>query len=56
MLQMKQRTRINYTDEQKALMWERWQNGDSNQERECERRCIFGGRPGSHKSGSAWRK
>lgn len=26
---MKQRRRIYYTDEQKALMWERWQKGDS---------------------------
>lgn len=26
---MKYRTRIYYTDEQKALMWERWQKGDS---------------------------
>ena len=26
---MKQRPRIYYTDEQKALMWERWQKGDS---------------------------
>jgi IS30 family transposase len=29
MLQMKQRTRIYYTQEQKALMWDRWQKGDS---------------------------
>jgi IS30 family transposase len=29
MLSMKYRTRIYYTEEQKALMWERWQNGDS---------------------------
>ena len=26
---MKRRTRIIYTDAQKALMWERWQNGES---------------------------
>jgi hypothetical protein len=26
---MKQRPRIYYTDEQKDLMWERWQKGDS---------------------------
>ena len=26
---MKYRTRINYTDAQKALMWDRWQKGDS---------------------------
>lgn len=26
---MKRRARINYTEEQKALMWERWQKGDS---------------------------
>jgi IS30 family transposase len=26
---MKYRTRINYTEEQKALMWDRWQRGDS---------------------------
>ena len=26
---MKQRPRIYYTEEQKALMWERWQKGDS---------------------------
>ena len=26
---MKYRTRTNYTDAQKALMWDRWQNGDS---------------------------
>ncbi|MGF6781161.1 hypothetical protein P3T21_006397 [Paraburkholderia sp. GAS334] len=29
MLQMKQRRRIYYTDSQKALMWERWQKGES---------------------------
>ena len=29
MLPMKYRTRINYTEEQKALMWDRWQKGDS---------------------------
>ena len=29
MLQMKQRPRIYYTDAQKALMWDRWQKGDS---------------------------
>lgn len=29
MLQMKQRPRIYYTDTQKALMWDRWQKGDS---------------------------
>jgi hypothetical protein len=28
-LQMKQRRRIYYTETQKALMWERWQNGES---------------------------
>ena len=26
---MKYRTRIYYTEEQKALMWDRWQRGDS---------------------------
>ena len=26
---MKQRPRIYYTESQKALMWERWQKGDS---------------------------
>src|SRR5450432_3245737 len=26
---MKQRTRIYYTESQKALMWERWQKGES---------------------------
>jgi len=26
---MKYRTRIYYTEEQKALMWDRWQQGDS---------------------------
>jgi len=26
---MKYRTRIYYTEEQKALMWDRWQKGDS---------------------------
>lgn len=26
---MKYRTRINYTEEQKALMWDRWQKGDT---------------------------
>ena len=26
---MKYRTRIYYTEEQKVLMWERWQKGDS---------------------------
>jgi IS30 family transposase len=26
---MKQRSRIYYTESQKALMWERWQKGDS---------------------------
>ena len=26
---MKQRTRIYYTESQKALMWDRWQQGDS---------------------------
>ena len=26
---MKRRPRINYTEEQRALMWERWQKGDS---------------------------
>ncbi len=29
MLQMKQRRRIYYSEEQKALMWDRWQKGDS---------------------------
>ena len=29
MLKMKQRPRIYYTDEQKALMWDRWQKGES---------------------------
>jgi IS30 family transposase len=29
MLKMKRRAMIYYTDEQKALMWERWQKGDS---------------------------
>jgi IS30 family transposase len=29
MLQMKQRSRICYTESQKALMWERWQKGDT---------------------------
>jgi len=29
MLKMKQRTRIYYTEEQKALMWDRWQKGES---------------------------
>jgi IS30 family transposase len=29
MLSMKYRTRIYYTEEQKALMWDRWQRGDS---------------------------
>jgi IS30 family transposase len=29
MLQMKQRARIYYTQEQKTLMWDRWQAGDS---------------------------
>jgi transposase, IS30 family len=28
---MKQRPRIYYTENQKALMWERWQKGDSRQ-------------------------
>jgi hypothetical protein len=26
---MKRRTRIYYTDKQKAFMWERWKQGDS---------------------------
>ena len=26
---MKQRSRIHYTESQKALMWERWQKGES---------------------------
>jgi len=29
MLLMKYRTRINYTQEQRALMWDRWQSGES---------------------------
>jgi IS30 family transposase len=29
MLQMKQRTRIHYTQTQKAMMWERWKAGES---------------------------
>ncbi|UCB55189.1 MAG: hypothetical protein JSW45_01215 [Thiotrichales bacterium] len=29
MLKMKQRRRIYYIEEQKALMWDRWQQGDS---------------------------
>lgn len=29
---MKQRPRIYYTDSQKALMWERWQKGESLQQ------------------------
>ncbi len=29
---MKQRPRIYYTENQKALMWDRWQNGDSLQQ------------------------
>jgi IS30 family transposase len=32
MLSMKYRTRIYYTQEQKALMWDRWQKGDSLQQ------------------------
>jgi IS30 family transposase len=32
MLSMKYRTRINYTEEQKLLMWDRWQQGDSLQQ------------------------
>jgi transposase, IS30 family len=28
-LQMKQRRRIYYTETQKALMWDRWQKGES---------------------------
>src|SRR4029450_2289567 len=31
-LQMKQRPRIYYTESQKALMWERWQKGESLQQ------------------------
>src|SRR5450631_4246983 len=31
-LQMKQRPRIYYTEGQKALMWERWQKGESLQQ------------------------
>ncbi|MFT4614489.1 MAG: hypothetical protein ACI9NT_001634 [Bacteroidia bacterium] len=31
-LQMKYRTRTHYTDSQKALMWDRWQKGDSMKE------------------------
>ena len=31
-LQMKQRPRIYYTDSQKALMWERWQKGETLQQ------------------------
>lgn len=31
-LQMKQRPRIYYTETQKALMWDRWQKGDSLQQ------------------------
>jgi IS30 family transposase len=31
-LQMKQRTRIYYTESQKALMWERWRKGESLQQ------------------------
>jgi hypothetical protein len=31
-LQMKQRPRIHYTERQKALMWERWQKGESLQQ------------------------
>lgn len=29
---MKYRTRTNYSESQKALMWERWQKGDSLQQ------------------------
>ena len=29
---MKQRSRIHYTESQKALMWERWQKGESLQQ------------------------
>ena len=29
MLKMKRRTRVYYTDKQKAFMWERWKQGDS---------------------------
>jgi hypothetical protein len=29
MLEMKQRPRINYTETDKALMWDRWQKGES---------------------------
>ena len=28
-MQMKYRTRIYYTEEQKTVMWDRWQKGDS---------------------------
>jgi hypothetical protein len=29
MLKMKQRPRIYYTEEQKAMMWDRWQKGET---------------------------
>lgn len=31
-LQMKRRTRINYSESQKALMWDRWRRGESLQQ------------------------
>ena len=34
---MKQRTRVYYTDKQKAFMWERWKQGDSM----CEIAALF---------------
>jgi len=46
---MKYRTRITYTDAQKALMWDRWQKGDSLHD---IGRLFDGEQDGAHHMGS----
>ena len=40
-LKLKYRTRIYYTDEQKAEMWNRWQRGETNPTRLATANCGF---------------
>ena len=62
---MKQRPRIYYTESQKAIMWERWQKGDSLQQiaqlfdrNHSSVQGILGGRVGydrRHDAARDWR-
>jgi len=46
---MKQRPRIHYTESQKAIMWERWQKGESLQQKSAV------DHPVSHRLPDHWR-